>query len=63
MTLAGNMQKHVLRQVLGFRAVSENPSGDPLHKTEMPAKEESECFPVGLGNARKKKLIGNLLGS
>jgi len=47
MALPDDVQKDVLRQVLRFCAIAENPSPNPVHQTDVTAEKHPECFPIG----------------
>src|SRR5713101_5138088 len=59
MALACNVQKHVLRQILSFRAVAENFSGNPMNQTMMTPKKDCKRFPVLCSDTEKKVLVGD----
>jgi hypothetical protein len=45
MTFAGDMQEYILRQILRFRGVAENSSGDSVHETEVTPEKDGKGIP------------------
>jgi hypothetical protein len=57
MALPDDVQKDVLRQVLRFCAIAENPSPNPVHQADVTAEKHPECFPIALANIGQQGLV------